>query len=113
MSVLLRCSVDRPLEKSSSTPAIVPSGPEVSFWEVAARPSGLKNIVPSDFTPVLAKHSRFNLIDTLAGGVDRIQRNLNLVNEGSPQPPSSGHQARGLKTIQKLEQRCDFHRGVS
>jgi hypothetical protein len=30
-----------------------------------------------DFTPVLAKHSRsFNLIDTLAVGVDRIQRNF-------------------------------------
>jgi hypothetical protein len=29
------------------------------------------------FTPVLAKHSRsFNLIDTLAVGVDRIQRNF-------------------------------------
>jgi len=30
-----------------------------------------------DFTPVLAKHSKsFNLIDTLAVGVDRIQRNF-------------------------------------
>jgi len=29
------------------------------------------------FTPVLAKHSKsFNLIDTLAVGVDRIQRNF-------------------------------------
>src|SRR6266567_1933349 len=32
---------------------------------------------PGDFTPVLAKHSKsFNLIDTLAAGVDRIQRNF-------------------------------------
>jgi hypothetical protein len=30
-----------------------------------------------DFTPVLAKHTKsFNLIDTLAVGVDRIQRNF-------------------------------------
>lgn len=30
-----------------------------------------------DFTPVLAKHCKsFNLIDTLAVGVDRIQRNF-------------------------------------
>lgn len=29
------------------------------------------------FTPILAKHSKsFNLIDTLAVGVDRIQRNF-------------------------------------
>jgi hypothetical protein len=35
------------------------------------------NTVPSEFTPVLAKHSKsFNLIDTLAVGVDRIQRNF-------------------------------------
>ena len=37
----------------------------------------LGNIVPGVFTPVLAKHSKsFNLIDTLAVGVDRIQRNF-------------------------------------
>jgi hypothetical protein len=30
-----------------------------------------------DFTPVLAKHAKsLNLIDTLAVGVDRIQRNF-------------------------------------
>ena len=35
------------------------------------------NIVLGAFTPVLAKHSKsFNLIDTLAVGVDRIQRNF-------------------------------------
>jgi hypothetical protein len=35
------------------------------------------NIVSVVFTPVLAKHSKsFNLIDTLAVGVDRIQRNF-------------------------------------
>jgi hypothetical protein len=35
------------------------------------------NIVPGDFTPVLAKHTKsFNLIDTLSVGVDRIQRNF-------------------------------------
>jgi len=35
------------------------------------------NIVPSVFTPVLAKHTKsFNLIDTLSVGVDRIQRNF-------------------------------------
>jgi hypothetical protein len=34
-------------------------------------------IVPGVFTPVLAKHTkRFNLIDTLAVGVDRIQRSF-------------------------------------
>jgi len=37
----------------------------------------LGNIVPGVFTPVLAKHSKsFNLIDTFAVGVDRIQRNF-------------------------------------
>jgi hypothetical protein len=35
------------------------------------------NIVPGDFTPVLAKHTKsFNLVDTLSVGVDRIQRNF-------------------------------------
>ncbi len=35
------------------------------------------NIVSSAFAPVLAKHTKsFNLIDTLAVGVDRIQRNF-------------------------------------
>ncbi len=35
------------------------------------------DIVPSVFTPVLAKHSKsFNLIDMLSVGVDRIQRNF-------------------------------------
>jgi hypothetical protein len=35
------------------------------------------DIVSGAFTPVLAKHSKsFNLIDTLAVGVDRIQRNF-------------------------------------
>ena len=35
------------------------------------------HIVPGDFTPVLAKHTKsFNLIDTFAVGVDRIQRNF-------------------------------------
>jgi len=36
------------------------------------------NIVPSVFTPVLAKHTKsFNLVDTLSVGVvDRIQRNF-------------------------------------
>jgi hypothetical protein len=37
----------------------------------------LCNIVQGVFTPILAKHSKsFNLIDTLAVGVDRIQRNF-------------------------------------
>ena len=37
----------------------------------------LGDIVSGVFTPVLAKHSKsFNLIDTLAVGVDRIQRNF-------------------------------------
>lgn len=40
-------------------------------------PGFLENIVPDVFTPVLAKHRKsFNLIDTLAVGVDRIQRNF-------------------------------------
>jgi hypothetical protein len=35
------------------------------------------DIVSGVFTPVLAKHSKsFNLVDTLAVGVDRIQRNF-------------------------------------
>jgi hypothetical protein len=35
------------------------------------------NIVPGVFTPVLAKYTKsFNLIDTLAVGVDRIQRSF-------------------------------------
>jgi hypothetical protein len=35
--------------------------------------------VAGSFTPVLAKHTKsFNLIDTLAVGVDRIQRNFEL-----------------------------------
>jgi hypothetical protein len=39
--------------------------------------SQLGNIVPSVFTPVLAKHTKsFNLLDTLSVGVDRIQRNF-------------------------------------
>ena len=37
----------------------------------------LGNIVPSVFTPVLAKHSKnFSIVDSLAIGVDRIQRNF-------------------------------------
>jgi len=35
------------------------------------------NIVPSVFTPVLAKHSKsFSLIDCISVGVDRVQRNF-------------------------------------
>jgi hypothetical protein len=35
------------------------------------------NIVPGAFTPVLAKHSKsFSLIDCVAVGVDRMQRNF-------------------------------------
>ena len=35
------------------------------------------NIVSGDFTPVLAKHSKsFSLIDCIAVGVDRMQRNF-------------------------------------
>jgi hypothetical protein len=38
---------------------------------------GFGNIVPGVFTPVLAKHTKsFNLVDPLAVGVDRIQRNF-------------------------------------
>src|SRR5439155_9396954 len=37
----------------------------------------LGNIVPSVYTPVLAKHSKnFSSVDSLAIGADRIQRNL-------------------------------------
>ena len=40
-------------------------------------PPELGNIVLGVFTPVLAKHTKsFNLVDTLSGGVDRIQRNF-------------------------------------
>jgi hypothetical protein len=53
------------------------SGPEVGFWEVPKDLPELGNIDPSDFTPVLAKHTKnFNLVDTLSVGVDRIQRNF-------------------------------------
>ena len=35
------------------------------------------DIVPSVFTPVLAKHSKsFSLIDCISGGVDRMQCNF-------------------------------------
>ena len=69
-------------------------GPQSSAWRVAgsrklfrARSQLLGNliqvgpesgnIVSGVFTPVLAKHSKsFNLIDTLAVGVDRMQRNF-------------------------------------
>jgi hypothetical protein len=43
-------------------------------------PTELENIVSGDFAPVLAKHTKsFNLIDTLSVGVDRIQRNFELL----------------------------------
>jgi hypothetical protein len=53
-------------------------GPEVLFEEVEPHCNPqLGDIVPGVFTPVLAKHSKsFNLIGTLAVGVDRIQRNF-------------------------------------
>ena len=39
--------------------------------------AGLGNIVPGVFTPVLAKHSKsFSLIDCVAVGADRMQRNF-------------------------------------
>jgi len=42
-----------------------------------ASPSLLGNIVSRAFTPVLAKHSKnFSIVDSLAIGVDRIQRNF-------------------------------------
>jgi hypothetical protein len=37
----------------------------------------LGNIVSGEFTPVLAKHTKnFSIVDALAIGVDRIQRNF-------------------------------------
>jgi hypothetical protein len=51
-------------------------GPEILFWEVQIYPK-FGNIVSGVFTPVPAKHTkRFNLVDTLSVGVDRIQRNF-------------------------------------
>jgi hypothetical protein len=54
------------------------SGPEVGFRKFERQ--GLRNfrdIVPDDFTPALAKHTKsFNLVDTLSVGVDRILRNF-------------------------------------
>jgi hypothetical protein len=39
--------------------------------------SKLRNIVPGAFTPVLAKHTKhLSLVDILAVGVDRMQRNF-------------------------------------
>jgi hypothetical protein len=50
---------------------------EVLLGKVETHTQRLGNIVLGVFTPVLAKHSKsFNLIDTLAVGVDRIQRNF-------------------------------------
>jgi hypothetical protein len=50
------------------------------FQVQPSRPSSHReycDIVPGVFTPVLAKHTKsFNLIDTLAVGVDRIQRSF-------------------------------------
>src|SRR6266496_1891790 len=51
---------------------------QVGFWGnlMFTRPQS-GNIVPGVFTPVLGKHTKsFNLIDTLAIGVDRIQRSF-------------------------------------
>ena len=40
------------------------------------------NIVPGAFTPVLAKHSKsFSLIDCIAVGVDRMQRNFEAMRQ--------------------------------
>jgi len=51
-----------------------------AFQECARVRMGVLHLafpVFGDFTPVLAKHSKsFNLVDTLAVGVDRIQRNF-------------------------------------
>lgn len=45
--------------------------------KLTSRQPEFGNIVPGDFTPVMAKHTKsFNLIDTLSVGVDRIQRNF-------------------------------------
>jgi hypothetical protein len=47
------------------------------FRSYSSRPPDFGDIVPCVFTPVLAKHTKsFNLIDTLAVGVDRIQRSF-------------------------------------
>jgi hypothetical protein len=43
-------------------------------------PTEFRNIVPSAFTPVLAKHTKhLSLVDILAVGVDRMQRNFEPV----------------------------------
>ena len=53
--------------KMSSQVAVVPIGSNSKFF----------HIVPGAFTPVLAKHSKnFSLQDSLAIGVDRMQRNF-------------------------------------
>jgi len=50
---------------------------ESASGELNLRDDEFGNIVSGVFTPALAKHSKsFNLIDTLAVGVDRIQRNF-------------------------------------
>ena len=50
---------------------------QVASITVAFTARELGNIVLGVFTPVLAKHTKsFNLIDTLAVGVDRIQRSF-------------------------------------
>jgi len=50
---------------------------QVGFWEIKFRGTESGNVVPGAFTPVLAKHSKsFSLIDCIAVGVDRMQRNF-------------------------------------
>jgi hypothetical protein len=50
---------------------------EILHCRIAATHCQFGDIVTGAFTPVLAKHTKsFNLIDTLAVGVDRIQRSF-------------------------------------
>jgi hypothetical protein len=49
----------------------------IETWVSQEEPRQSGNIVPGVFTPVLAKHSKsFSLIDCIAVGVDRMQRNF-------------------------------------
>ncbi len=47
------------------------------FGSLVLTTSEVGDVVPAVFTPVLAKHSKsFSLIDFIAVGVDRMQRNF-------------------------------------
>ena len=72
----LRTSTTLHGDDSSGESTDAARSPEVGFGKIQIH-GNLETLSQAIFTPVLAKHSKsFNLIDTLAVGVDRIQRNF-------------------------------------